>query len=95
MKIPGPAKDGLPLLQPLVLIPVEIVDKGILVRSGFGPRRLLRLFDRGLRAGEHRIDRGKRITQTVGIRIFDLPYPSPSVAHLNIPIRQTLPVATR
>lgn len=48
--------------------------------------RLLRFFNRGARAGKNRIDRRKRITKTVGTRIFVLPYPTPSVAD-NIAIR--------
>ena len=94
-QILGFTKHGLPLRQPLVLIPVEIVDKRILFRSGFGPTRLLRLFDRGLGSGEHSIDRGKRITQPINVGIFRLPYPNRSVAHLNSPLRHPLRISTQ
>ena len=91
----GPADDGLPLLQPLVLIPVEVVNERILFRSVLGAPRLLRLFNRGPGPGEHGIDRGKRITQTINVGILRLPYPSRSICHLDTPIRHPLPVSTR
>lgn len=58
-QILGARQHGLPLLQPLVLIPVEIVDEGILFRSVFGAPRLLGLFDRRLRARQEGIDGGE------------------------------------
>ena len=51
-QILGARQYGLPLRQPLVLIPVEIVDERILVRNAFGAPRRPRLFDRGFGPGE-------------------------------------------
>ncbi len=67
------AKHSPPLSSRSSSSPIEIVDEGILFRSVFGAPRLLRLFDRGLRPGEDRIDRGKRITQTINVGILRLP----------------------
>lgn len=93
-QILGASQHGLPLRQPLVLIPVKVVNERILFRSVFDTARLLRLFNSRFRAGNYRIDRGKRVTQTVCNFILHLPHPGRSTGRLNIPIRHPLPVFT-
>lgn len=50
----GLAQHAAPFVEPLVLVPVEIIDQ----RIGRGPAGLFGSFDRGARAREDRIDLG-------------------------------------
>lgn len=53
-QVSGLAQDAAPFVEPLVLVPVEIIDQ----RIGRSPAGLFGSFDRGVRAREDRIDRG-------------------------------------
>ncbi|MBB4279356.1 hypothetical protein GGE12_007170 [Rhizobium mongolense] len=74
----GLAQHDAPFLEALVFVPVEIVDQRVLGPSAFGGAGLPRLFDRGVRSGQHRIDRGEFLRKRAGIVIALLPLPSSS-----------------